>query len=182
MPASSHAPGPDPGPFTVPPAADGRALLDFLSRRLGLSRKRTKALIDSRRVWVDERRVWMARHPLRAGNRIEIAPDHAAPAAESVAILYRDDEYVIADKPPGLLSNGPHSLETRIRQQLGLPGLTAVHRLDRDTTGCLLLAVGRKAFEAMIPRFRAGAVGKHYRALAAGCLKDRTRTITRPVN
>ena len=175
-------PEPQPQRFTVPPSAAGQTLIDFLGRSLNLSRRQTKALIDTRSVWVDDRRVWMARHPLRAGNRIEITSGGAAAMPRApIEVLYRDDHYIIADKPPGLLADGPHSVESRLRRRLALPGLSAVHRLDRDTSGCLLLAVDRESFEKMIPLFRARAVRKTYRVLVSGRLPSRTQTLKRPV-
>jgi len=165
--------------FTVR-ASEARATLqDFLVRRLSLSRNGAKTVIDSRNVLVNGRRVWMARHALAAGDRVEVLP--AAPDAaadEPCAILYEDGDYLVADKRPGLPSNGPYSLEERLRRQFGEESLAAAHRLDRDTSGCLLVARNGAAFDAAVRAFRAGRVSKTYHAIVARRLAPAERTIT----
>ena len=74
----------------------------------------------------------------------------------------------MADKPPGLVSNGPDSVESRLRELTGKPGLRAVHRLDRDTSGCLLFAFDDALFDRMVALFRAEKIGKLYHALTMG--------------
>ncbi|NIP97348.1 MAG: hypothetical protein GWO24_29495, partial [Akkermansiaceae bacterium] len=53
-------------------AAEAGALLDFLARRLDLSRRKAKELLDSRSVLVNDRRVWMARHEVRRDDRVTV--------------------------------------------------------------------------------------------------------------
>ncbi len=147
-------------------------LWDFLTNALGVSRRAAKRLLDDRVVFVNGRRVWMAKHALRLGDRVEVAGAAGAPAAAPdapVPVLWQDDAVVVADKPAGRLSNeGPDSVEARLREQLRRPGLVAVHRLDRDTSGCLLLADGPEIEAALIEQFRGREVGKVYRALVVG--------------
>ena len=68
-----------PNTWTVERADAGRTLQDVLADRLQVSRRKAKDLIDSRCVFVNGRRTWMARHALRAGDRIEAGG--ARPAA-----------------------------------------------------------------------------------------------------
>jgi len=168
--------------LAVRPAEDGVTLQDFLARRLNTSRNRAKALVDARNVLVNGQRVWMARHALAANDRVEVLPERAAPLpARAGHVLYEDDQYLIVDKPAGILSNGPHSLEETLRDQRQQPELTAVHRLDRDTSGCLALAKSRTAFDAAIPVFRSRRVVKTYHALVAGRLQPPEQTIQIPL-
>lgn len=169
----------------VSPEDKSCLLQDFLARHLTLSRKGAKALIDRRDVFVNGRRVWMARHPLRAGDRVEAWVAQNAPDRETasrIPILYEDQEYLVADKPAGLLTNGPDSLEVRLRTQTGNERLCAVHRLDRDTSGCVLFAKDQTAFEAMIPLFRQRAIEKKYQAVVAGEFRPREQTVTLPLD
>jgi len=140
-------------------------LAEFLAGRMGVSKNRAKGLLDRRRVWVNDCRVWMARHRLRKGDIVRILPD--SPAA-SVRVIYEDDALLVVDKPAGLLSNGEASAESLIRSQRGEPGLRAAHRLDRDTSGCLLIARNDAAYRALEAAFRGHAVGKKYHALVHG--------------
>lgn len=162
-----------------------RTLQDFLADALGLSRNRAKAMIDARQVFINGRRVWMARHTLKRGDTVE-APGEApgAPQRETPAlhVLFRDDDCVVIDKPAGMLANGPDSAETILRSQLEMPDLRAAHRLDRDTSGCLLCARHAKAFDALVEVFRAGRVLKLYHALAVGRVDPSIRTIDRPID
>ena len=156
--------------------ADAATLQDFLAAKLGVSRRAAKAVIDGRSVWVNRRAVWMARHDLKTGDVVEVpravasaARRHAggekaanAPAERRhVRVLVEAGDYLVADKPAGMLSNNdPKSVEAVLREQLGEPELQAVHRLDRDTTGCLLFARTPVAHLAAVEVFKTRSVSK----------------------
>ncbi len=160
---------------------DGVALLDFLACQLGLSRRQAKSLLDARCVFVNGRRIWMARHRLAAGDAVEVAVA-PAPARRAARPLYEDDDYLIIDKPPGLASTGPRSAESVWRTETNNPALCAVHRLDRDTSGCLLLARTPEAAARMHPLFARRHILKVYHALVSGQVRERTREIAYPVD
>ncbi len=169
--------------FVVPDTAAGQPLLDALAAQTGLSRRAAKALLDARRVFVNRQRTWMARHALQPGDRVEIPDESPARApARRIPVLYEDDAIVIVDKPSGYVSNGPGSVEEAIRTQLNDPELRCVHRLDRDTTGCLLLARTPAHAETLIAAFKDRCVGKGYRAIVLGAVEPREQTITRPID
>lgn len=160
----------------------GLHLLEYLAARLGVSRSQAKRLLDDRVVFVNGQRVWMARHPLEERDAIEVHRP-AAPAAEAASeILFDDGRLVIIDKPAGMLSNGPDSIETALAEELGERGLRAVHRLDRETSGCLLFARDAKALEAMVGVFEERAVRKVYRAIVLGRYPARLGRIDKPLD
>jgi 23S rRNA pseudouridine1911/1915/1917 synthase len=160
----------------------GSTLQDFLSGLLGLSRNRAKALLDSRQVFVNGRRIWMTRHALRPGDAVEVPiPSGAPPPPAPVPVLFTNKNYVVAGKPPGRLSNGPASLETDLRRELGIASLLAVHRLDRDTSGCLLLAKGQEAFDRAVELFKQHRILKLYQVIVAGHLRGPEQTIDKPL-
>lgn len=164
---------------------DGRTLLDFLAANMKMSRGKTKDLIDSRNVFVNRRRIWMARHELAPDDIVEITvPDEIKPvrAKTGIKILFQDADYVIADKPAGVLSDGENSMETMLRTQLNAPALAAAHRLDRYTSGCLLLAMNRNALAGIIPLFKKFEVFKLYNAIVAGRLTFAERTVSTPID
>ncbi len=162
----------------------GKTLQDFLAARLGLSRRAAKAVIDGRSVWVNRRCTWIAHHLLKTGDSIEIPKAVAAAARRQagstktvlvpeerkhVRVLVQTNDYVVADKPAGILSNeDPKSVEAILRVQLDEPTLQAVHRLDRDTTGCLLFAKTYAAYLAAVEVFKTRRVQKSYCAIVAG--------------
>jgi RluA family pseudouridine synthase len=166
----------------VTPAEARGTLLDFLAARLSLSRRGAKALLDARNVFVNRERIWMARHALRAGDRVTVMRESAAPRhPPRLMVLHQDAGYLIVDKPPGILANGRDSAEELLRAQSGIPTLLAVHRLDRDTSGCLLCAVDRDAFEAAVALFKGHCVRKAYHVLALGDVKPAERRIAAPL-
>ncbi len=168
--------------------ADAGSLLRFLSARLAVSNRQAKGLLDARCVFVNQRRTWMARHPLGPGDVVEVLQPRATPAAARPQparvprILADSADYLVLDKPSGLLSNGPDSTESLARTALGAPALRAVHRLDRDTSGCLLMAKSDAAFAQAIPAFRRRRVLKTYHALVAGRFPVAEQTLRSPLD
>ena len=182
---------------------DPKVLQDFLASRFGLSRRTAKAMIDGRNVWVNRKCVWIARYALKTGDLVEI-PDAvvrgavrqsaaakpaaaraegAAPAKRHVRVLWRNGPYLVADKPAGMVScDDPKSVESLLRVQEGIPTLVAVHRLDRDTTGCLMFAVDHAAFLAAVEVFKTRRVTKVYHAIAAGRFKFAHQVIDTPLD
>ncbi len=173
----------EPNRLRVSPSEAGQALLDFLSARCGCSRRKAKDLLDRRRVFVNQRRIWMAHHPLQAADIVEwvTVAEPETPVPETPPILYQDEHLLIADKPAGLLANGPHSLEALLRQALGIPELTAVHRLDSGTSGCLLFAKHAAARERLLPLFSERTIEKVYHALVSGSIHESHFTVRRPL-
>jgi RluA family pseudouridine synthase len=171
-------------PMIVSPAEAGMPLDIFLARRLKTSRKQAKRLLDDRLVFVNRRRVWMARHPLEPKDEVEI---QAAVGVNSfkdvpIPILYRDADFVIANKPPGLPANGKRSVEELLRRTLDQPSLEAVHRLDRDTSGCLWFALNAAGRETAVALFKEREVVKTYHAIVEGRVRAEGATITTPLD
>lgn len=175
-----------------------KPLQDFLAAWLGLSRRAAKAIIDGRSVWVSRRCIWIARHPLKIGDVVEIPKTVVAAARRQagsarreiapeerkhVRVLVETENYVIADKPAGLLScEDPRSVEAILREQLHEPNLQAVHRLDRDTTGCLLFAKRYAGYLAAVETFKTHRVTKIYFAIVAGSFTHARETIEAPLD
>ncbi|MDF9440632.1 pseudouridylate synthase [Stenotrophomonas acidaminiphila] len=94
--------------------------------------------------------------------------------ARALPVLYADDWLAVVDKPAGLmvhdskLARGEDDfLADRLREQLGRP-IFLIHRLDRATSGCLLLAFDRETASALGKALMAGDVGKDYLAVCRG--------------
>ena len=176
----------------------GKPLQDFLATRLGLSRRAAKAVIDGRSVWVNRRCVWIAHHALKTGDAVEIpkavvaaARRQAGSAKTAIApevrkhvrVLVETPDYIVADKPAGILANeDPKSVEAILRVQVKQPNLQAVHRLDRDTTGCLLFAKTYAAYVAAVEIFKTRRVSKTYAAIVAGSFPYAHQKIDTPLD
>jgi len=102
----------------------------------------------------------------------------------TLPILYEDGEALVIDKPAGLPvdppRNGGLSLENYLEAlKLGFQRLPiAVHRLDQDTSGCLLLARNPKALKRFSAAFEAREVDKRYLGIVAGLLAEDEGTIS----
>ena len=178
---------------------DATTLQDFLSRRFSLSRRAAKSLIDGRCVWVNRTCVWIAGFKLHAGDRVEVparvvkaakekgrnepaAPAKAKPKSH-VRVLWQNADYLVCDKPAGMVScDDPKSVEALLRTQESMPDLAAVHRLDRDTTGCLLFAKSPAALDAAIALFKTHRVSKVYHAIVAGRFPYQHQLIDTPID
>ncbi len=144
----------------------------------GLSRKRAKRLIDGKRVAVDGRIEPMASRVLRGGERVDadLAEEVSPAPPPEVAVLYEDAECVAVDKPPGLPS-GPTRDPARnhaaaLAERRFGRRLTLLHRLDKDTSGVLLLGKEQGFSAALLDDFRHRRVEKRYLALVRGPLPE----------
>jgi len=186
--------------------SDPRLLQDFLSLKFALSRRTAKAMIDGRSVWVNRKCVWIARYALETGDLVEVpeavvkgavrqsaagdaakagtaARPPAATKDRHVRVLWQNDAYLVCDKPAGLVScDDPKSVESILRVQEHVPTLEAVHRLDRDTTGCLMFAKNHAALNAAIEMFKTHRVAKTYHAITVGAFKFVHQKIDAPLD
>jgi len=124
----------------------------------------------------------MAKHRLSRGDTVEVAPSPKETSHRKPKILYEDHHYLVLNKPSGVTSNGKNSLESLIRKQPGLETARAVHRLDKNTTGCLLFARNEKAFEKGITIFRKHEIKKMYHAVVTGRFPLKETTIKEEID
>lgn len=132
-----------------------------------LSRRQARALIASGAVFVDGRRCKVASRTPETGTKVVV---HLAPAETTPdpRILHQDDDIIVVDKPAGLSANESEtSARDALVHKLG-PGVRLVHRLDRDTTGVMVLARSARAAEALSALFREREVDKRYVAVSMG--------------
>jgi RluA family pseudouridine synthase len=171
--------------FTVRRAEEHSALIDYVARHLSISKRAAKNILDQRNISVNGQRVWMAKHLLEVGDEVKILATSLKTKhdkIEKIEIIYRDKDYIIANKPSGILAcDKKGSLESILRIQLKKPALQAVHRLDRDTSGCLMFAFSDEAKSKMIECFRAKEVTKVYHAIVHDHMKRGTSRISKPL-
>lgn len=170
--------------FTVPREARGERLDRYLSRALSVRVERARALVEAGAVRIRGRTCAVHRK-LFGGEEVEVALEAPRPVTASgppLELLYDDPACAVAAKPAGLpvlpAREGDPSVEGAASRLGGFdvagraaPGLP--HRLDKDTSGCLLLARTDAALAALVRAFEAGAVEKAYRVLVAGAPPDR---------
>lgn len=177
----------------------GTRLDQLLHRRLpDYSRSRIQDWIKSGRVLVNGRPA-RASSAVRAGDEIAVEPAdprplHAEPEAIPLHVLYEDDDVVAIDKPAGMVvhagaGNHTGTLVNALLHRFGAlsgvggplrPGI--VHRLDRFTSGVLLVAKNDAAHQRLAAQFSGRQVEKVYVALAQGVVKQETGRIDRPIS
>ena len=176
----------------VPRSAAGTRLDRFLAEPLG-SRARAQSLIDAECVTVDGR-VRPKRHPVRPGERIEVcraieATD--APASEvPFTVRFEDQHLLVVDKPAGVVVHPARGNRTGTLAQ-ALSGRVAggdepwragiVHRLDRDTSGLLVVAKSDQVHRALKSALSARRLRREYLALVEGAPEARSGTIDAPI-
>lgn len=185
--------------LTAAPADAGRRLDSFLTERVPtLSRTRVQELIREGSVHVDGG-LAKASHPVAAGELIEIdVLPRPAPIAHPedlpLEFLLVDDDFVIVNKPTGMVvhAGAGHSggtLVNALLHRLGRlsvsggalrPGI--VHRLDRETSGAMVVARNDNAHEHLSEQFRSRNVQKIYLALVHGQVRGDSGTITLPIS
>jgi 23S rRNA pseudouridine955/2504/2580 synthase len=175
----------------------GQRLDNFLLGELkGVPRSHVYRLIRSGQVRVNSGRVTPSRR-LQAGDRVRVPPVRqgaAAPvlvAAEALdwlaeRIVFEDARMLVLDKPAGLAVHGGSGvslgcIEALRRLKPECPDLELAHRLDRDTSGCLLLAKRRSTLRVLHALLREGRIEKRYFALVKGRWPEVTRQIDAPL-
>ncbi len=179
--------------LTVDEGAAGTRLDRFLSAPLG-SRAQAQAAIDAGRVHVDGR-ARPKRHQVSAGERIvvDVAPAAAEPTAEAAVpfrIAYEDEHLLVIDKPAGLVVHPARGHRTGTLAQ-ALAGRAAggedarragiVHRLDRDTSGLLVVARSDEVHRRLKDLLARRRLHREYLALVDGHPPARTGTIDAPI-
>ena len=193
----SHQAGREPSVHTFAATGDGRRLDVTVAEALDLSRNQAATLIADGRVVVDGRRE-KASYRLRGGEtiRVEIppAPGRAVdPESIPLNVAYEDDDVLVIDKPAGMVVHpapgnwsgtlvnalkgrgGPLSSGT----ESGREGI--VHRLDKETSGLLLVAKTDRAHRALGLALQARQITRRYAALSWGHLNDDRITVERPI-
>jgi 23S rRNA pseudouridine1911/1915/1917 synthase len=188
----------DPVRLEVAPEDEGSRLDAWLTRRLPAhSRSRFQALIAEHRVLVDGASA-RASARLRAGQRVSVAIPEATPAVPQpedipLRIVHEDGHLLVVDKPAGLAvhpgAGRPggtlvNALLHRVRDLSGIGGVVRpgiVHRLDRGTSGLLVVAKDDATHRALARQFAGRTVEKEYLALVLGVPERREAEITAPI-
>lgn len=156
--------------FTVKYKQEDMRLFEVIAAELGISKKKAQAALDAKRVLVNGKRIWMKNHLVKDEDRVEILFEDRAPTIpKKIQILWQDNDYLIVNKPAFLLTNASDkSLETILQKQENNRAICAVHRLDKETSGCVIFAKSAQAKDAMIPMFKGRDIMKIYRAITIG--------------
>lgn len=164
-------------------------LLDFLLLRLSdKSRNNVKSLLTRKEVSVDGITVTQYDHALSAGQKVQISRSTGQPRNQNkmLDILYEDNEMIVINKPAGLLSiatdqetelTAYHLLTDYVRLSNPKNRIFAVHRLDRDTSGVLMVAKNEKLKLALQDNWSDLVSDRGYMAIVEGQLNEKSGRI-----
>jgi 23S rRNA pseudouridine1911/1915/1917 synthase len=185
--------------LTAHSSDSGKRLDSFIHERLPeYSRSRLQAWIKQDRVQVNAAPARASRL-LRPGDNVSLSPAdlpplHAEPEELPLEILYQDDDVVVIDKPAGMAvhAGAGHARGTLVNALLHhfgtlssiagddlRPGI--VHRLDRETSGVIVVARTDRAHQSLAEQFHSRKVEKIYLALVHGRLNPPQGRITNPI-
>jgi 23S rRNA pseudouridine955/2504/2580 synthase len=163
----------------------GQRIDNFLMRALkDVPRSLVYRILRTGEVRVNGGRV-KPDHRLEEGDRVRLPPVAVKPRAETQApskslrdfiansVIHEDRDLIVINKPAGVAVHGGSGLSHGVIEALRavhpeLKELELVHRLDRDTSGCLLIAKRRAALRELHRTLREREMEKHYRALVVG--------------
>ncbi len=158
---------------------DGGARLDqLLARHIPeLSRRQARRLIEQGAVFLDGKRCKVASRMIPRGAHLVVHLEPAAADPAPFRILYEDERLIAVDKRPGVQVNETET--SPVRSLVAHLGALAVHRLDRETSGVVVLAKDAAAAEQLSAAFRERRVEKEYLAVTMGAPPD--GVIDRPI-
>jgi 23S rRNA pseudouridine1911/1915/1917 synthase len=167
--------------WEVTSAEEGMPLCDFLSSRLGSSREAADEWVTRGAIYVQGRRAQRPLDSLRSGQKVMAVLEERGQGDASsgepralwreIGLLHEDDWVLVISKPAGLVSQptqgrSGHSLWDWARDRAGVE-VGLVHRLDRETSGVVVLGKHRQATAALTAQFAAREARKRYLAVVA---------------
>ena len=178
--------------FEVDPSEAGERLDRLAARRLGTSRSNIQRIIHEGLLCLDGEEA-LASYRVRGGERVEARlPDgELAPEEIPVPLVFEDGFLVVVDKPAGLVvhpgAGNPSGTLVNALLRRGIaggedpdrPGI--VHRLDRDTSGLMVVAKGEPAYSRLVEMMAGRKVQRGYRAVVVGEGLPETGTVDSPV-
>lgn len=177
----------------IGPEAAGQRIDNFLLRLArGVPKSHVYRVIRGGEVRVNRRRIDVT-YRLQEGDQVRLppmrtsTPPRTAPATPAIfPTVYEDDALIVLDKPAGVAVHGGSGVAFGVVEQLragARPGafLELVHRLDRDTSGLLMLAKKRAALVGVQDQIRAGAIEKRYLALVHGAWPNARQHVRAPL-
>ncbi|MFV0258437.1 MAG: RluA family pseudouridine synthase [Acidimicrobiales bacterium] len=183
---------------SVPEALDGERVDRVVALVAAVSRREATALIETAAVLLNDRPAVKGSQRVAAGDRLQVThlvrdERPRADAAVPLPVVYADDTVLIVDKPAGLVvhpgaGNPDGTLVAAVLARYpavadvgdpARPGI--VHRLDKGTSGLLMVALTDRAHRDLSRQLRARTVERRYRTLVAGIVEADSGTVDAPL-
>ncbi len=183
--------------FTVDESCEGQRIDNFLARHLkGVPKSHLYRILRAGEVRVDKKRV-DATHRLQLGEIVRIPPVRVAAPEEKIgaapvevrlapAVIYEDEAMLVLNKPAGMAVHGGSGISRGVIEQLRMERpqarfLELAHRLDRETSGVLLVGKKRSALTKLHDMMRENQMRKRYLILVKGLWQDQKRRVLLPL-
>lgn len=199
VPSETHAPGDAVRVvLDVAEAEDGERLDRLMAARMAeISRSFAQTLIKAGDVYINGEVAKPATR-VRSGDRVEVLlppvepPEELTPAHLPVPLIYEDGDVIVFDKPAGLVTHPApgheHGTLLNVLKALypDLPQMNTarpgiVHRLDKDTSGLIVVAKNERARRYLLRQWQERDVVKRYTALVHGVIREEEATIDAPI-
>jgi len=183
---------------TIDEGHEGQRIDNFLLSQLkGVPKSRVYRILRKGEVRVNKKRIKQT-YRLQIGDLVRIPPVRMAEVGEAPpapppflkclqdSILYEDEQLIVINKPSGLAVHGGSGINIGVIEgfrQLRPDArfLELVHRLDRDTSGCLMIAKKRSMLRSLHTMLRDGAISKTYCALMRGGWHGKEKRVEAPL-
>ena len=177
---------------------EGQRIDNFLKTQLkGVPKSLIYRIVRKGEVRVNKKRI-KPEYKLEIGDEVRIPPvrvaeENALPSAKlssiqalEAQILYEDEALIVLNKPAGMAVHGGSGLSFGVIEGLRALRpesrfLELVHRLDRDTSGCLLVAKKRSALKSLHEQLRLKSMRKQYAALVRGQWQNHVKVVNAPL-
>ncbi|OAM53375.1 RNA pseudouridine synthase [Methylovorus sp. MM2] len=185
--------------LTVDEGSAGQRIDNFLSKTLkGVPKSHIYRILRSGEVRVNKKRIDATYRllmddvvrvpPIRTSQQQEVSP-HKKPVTAKFeqSIVFEDDAMLVIDKPAGFAVHGGSGISLGVIEQLRLERpqakfLELVHRLDRETSGVLMLAKKRSALVALHEAMRSNYMDKRYLMLVSGDWTEKKKKVVLPLH
>lgn len=162
----------------------------------GMSRKKIKSVIDRGGAYLNKRRITLAKKEVTAGDIIELFWDESRSLSERtvkkipIQILSNQENFVVVNKPAGIPSQATlttsdetviHALKEQYQNLFSTSELLLVHRLDKETSGVMLIAKSKAAQQDLEKLFLERKMKKVYNALCFGLPKSKQGVLDWPI-
>ena len=187
--------------FNIDEKNHGMRLDNYLVKTIkGIPQKKIYSMIRKGEVRINSKRV-KPKDKVRSGDIVRIPPNLTYATKQLVlkvkpellswiedTIIYEDDSFLVLNKPSGIAVHGGSGISGGIIELLRLhrknirEDLELVHRIDKDTSGCLLISRKRSRLRKLHTYFREGQVKKNYIGLLVGKTDENNFTVDQPLN
>lgn len=175
-----------------------KTLIDFLSQNISLlSKKKIKAIIDNGGVYINNKRIFMAKFKLKTNDIVKVFWSDTEESLKKRMysltkkdIIFENEDFLVLNKPQGIPSQASldsvhntiiSALKKSLKDYENLD-FYLVHRLDKDTSGAMILAKSKKVKKEFDELFKSKGIKKTYHALCFFSPKEKSDSIAFPIS